>query len=224
MNIAGKVVLVTGANRGFSKQFVVRHVLAGSGCIESVRGGALTDPSSTAGVRQLLDINAFGPLALTQVFAPVLKRNGGGAVVNILSVLSWAALPDAGANHVSKAAAWAMTNALREELRKDGTLVVAVHPGFIDTDDRAHHRAEGIDARRGDAGAGRDRTGYGRSARRRHRPRCEAIAVDGESGVSHRYCGLSEDVQPPVLGRFCMSSNPAVAACTSGGKSSISCT
>ncbi|KND55355.1 Short-chain dehydrogenase/reductase SDR [Candidatus Burkholderia verschuerenii] len=100
----------------------------------AVTHGLLTDAASTPSVRDLLEINTFGPLAITQAFAPILKRNGGGAVVNILSVLSWLALPGSGAYHVSKAAAWAATNALRAELREQGTLVVAVHPGYIDTD------------------------------------------------------------------------------------------
>jgi NAD(P)-dependent dehydrogenase (short-subunit alcohol dehydrogenase family) len=96
--------------------------------------GTLADPAHMPGLREVLEINAFGPIAVTQAFAPVLARNGGGAVINILSVLSWVALPDAGAYHVSKAAAWAATNVLRAELREQGTLVVAVHPGYIDTD------------------------------------------------------------------------------------------
>lgn len=96
--------------------------------------GALLDPASTQGMRDLFEVNAIGPLALTQAFAPTLKKNGGGAVVNVLSALSWVALPDAGAYSVSKSAAWAVTNALRGELRDQGTLVVGVHPGYIDTD------------------------------------------------------------------------------------------
>jgi NAD(P)-dependent dehydrogenase (short-subunit alcohol dehydrogenase family) len=84
--------------------------------------------------RSLLETNFFGTLALSRAFAPVLAANGGGAIVNVLSVLSWLNLPQAGAYGASKAAAWALTNGLRNELRAQGTRVVAVHAAFIDTD------------------------------------------------------------------------------------------
>ncbi|MCB1744646.1 MAG: SDR family NAD(P)-dependent oxidoreductase, partial [Gammaproteobacteria bacterium] len=71
---------------------------------------------------------------LSRAFAPILKANGGGAIVNMLSALSWISLPATGAYSVSKAAAWALTNGLRHELRAQGTLVIAVHAGYIDTD------------------------------------------------------------------------------------------
>ncbi|MFD4139258.1 SDR family oxidoreductase [Streptomyces sp. NPDC058572] len=81
-----------------------------------------------------LETNLFGTLSMSRAFAPVLGRNGGGALVNMLSVLSWLPLPQVGGYGVSKAAAWSMTNALREELRGQSTLVVAAHAAFIDTD------------------------------------------------------------------------------------------
>lgn len=84
--------------------------------------------------RAALETNFFGTLAVSRAFAPVLKANGGGALVNVLSVLSWLNLPPAGVYGASKAAAWALTNGLRNELRAQGTLVVAVHAAFIDTD------------------------------------------------------------------------------------------
>jgi NAD(P)-dependent dehydrogenase (short-subunit alcohol dehydrogenase family) len=68
------------------------------------------------------------------VFAPVLARNGGGAVVNVLSVLSWLALPSTGTYSASKAAAWSFTHSSRAELGEQGTHVVAVHVGYMDTD------------------------------------------------------------------------------------------
>ena len=67
-------------------------------------------------------------------FAPVLKANGGGAIVNMLSVTSFYTNPLNSSYGASKAAAWSLTNGVRLELHHQGTLVVAVHAGFIDTD------------------------------------------------------------------------------------------
>lgn len=85
-------------------------------------------------VRGELDTNFLGPLLVTRAFAPVLARNGGGAVVNVLSVLSWLAAPLHGSYAATKAAAWSSTNSVRAELRGQGTQVVGVHVGYMDTD------------------------------------------------------------------------------------------
>lgn len=84
--------------------------------------------------RAQLETNYIGPLVLANAFAPVLARNGGGAIVNVLSVLSWVSLPGTATYSASKAAAWAFTNALRTELSAQNTEVVALHVGYIDTD------------------------------------------------------------------------------------------
>lgn len=99
-----------------------------------LRPGALLSKQDNDAVRAQLDTNLYGVLALSQAFAPVLKANGGGALINMLSALSWASLPGTGAYSISKAAAWALTNGLRHELRAQGTLVIGVHAGYIDTD------------------------------------------------------------------------------------------
>jgi NAD(P)-dependent dehydrogenase (short-subunit alcohol dehydrogenase family) len=84
--------------------------------------------------RSEMETNYFGPLLLSRAFAPVLAENGGGAIVNLLSILSWVAVPNAGTYSASKAAAWALTNWLRTGLREQGTQVVGVHAGPVDTD------------------------------------------------------------------------------------------
>lgn len=84
--------------------------------------------------RAEFEVNYFGPLAVSRAFAPVLAKNGGGAIVNMLSALSWVAFPQYGNYSATKAAAWLLTNGLRTQLRSQGTLVVGVHAGFIDTD------------------------------------------------------------------------------------------
>jgi len=105
-----------------------------------IGGGALlldaTDGEAT--LRRLLETNLHGIHAMAVAFAPVLKANGGGALVNMLSALSWLSLESTGAYSVSKAAAWALTNSLRNELRAQGTQVLAVHAGYIDTDMVSH--------------------------------------------------------------------------------------
>lgn len=82
-------------------------------------------------VTTTFDVNVFGPLRMTRAFAPILAANGGGAVVDIHSVLSW--LGGSGAYGASKAAIWSMTNSLRAELHGQNTQVLGVHAGFIDT-------------------------------------------------------------------------------------------
>lgn len=81
-----------------------------------------------------LETNAFGMLRVGRAFAPVLAANGGGALVNILSVVSFTSSPTLPTYSVSKSAAWSISNGLRNELREQGTQVVGVHVGFVDTD------------------------------------------------------------------------------------------
>lgn len=85
-------------------------------------------------VRQEMEVNFFGPLAVTRTFAPIIEANGGGTVLNVLSVLSWLHPADLGAYSAAKAAAWALTGATREELAPRGITVSALHVGYMDTD------------------------------------------------------------------------------------------
>jgi NAD(P)-dependent dehydrogenase (short-subunit alcohol dehydrogenase family) len=96
-------------------------------------GTALLDESFDS-AREAMEVNYFGTWAVSRAFAPVLARNGGGALVNVLSLASWVGRPQFPAYAASKAAGWSLTNSLREGLRDQGTLVVAVHAGFVDTD------------------------------------------------------------------------------------------
>jgi NAD(P)-dependent dehydrogenase (short-subunit alcohol dehydrogenase family) len=97
--------------------------------------GSLLAQGAIDSVQRELDTNALGPLRLVLAFAPALAANGGGAVVNVLSVLSWLVWEGrTGGYSASKAAGWALSNALRQELKVQGTQVLAVHAAFIDTD------------------------------------------------------------------------------------------
>jgi NAD(P)-dependent dehydrogenase (short-subunit alcohol dehydrogenase family) len=102
-------------------------------------------PGTDKALRSELETNLFGPLALSQAFAPVLARNGGGAIVNILSALSWVNKTEHATYSITKAAAWSLTNGLRNELAAQNTQVVGVHVGYMDTG-----MTEGIDAPKAD--------------------------------------------------------------------------
>lgn len=99
----------------------------------TLRSGFL-NPDAVEAARAEMETNYFGPLLLSRAFAPVLAKNGGGAIVNVLSVLSWVSLPTSGTYSASKSAAWSLTNWLRTGLREQRTQVVSVHVGFVDTD------------------------------------------------------------------------------------------
>ncbi|MFJ7589597.1 SDR family oxidoreductase [Streptomyces sp. NPDC097617] len=89
---------------------------------------------SPGAVRLEMEVNFFGPLAVTRAFTPVIETNGGGAVLNVLSVLSWLHPAGLGSYAAAKAAAWALTGAAREELAPRGIAVTALHVGYMDTD------------------------------------------------------------------------------------------
>jgi NAD(P)-dependent dehydrogenase (short-subunit alcohol dehydrogenase family) len=109
-----------------------------------LRSSASLAPGAIDAARAEIETNFFGPMRMARAFTPVLRENGGGALVNLLSVLSFVSMPQGATYSASKAAAWSLTNALRMELRHQGTLVVAVHAGFIDTDMAADVDAEKI--------------------------------------------------------------------------------
>ncbi len=94
----------------------------------------LIGAASMDGARTEMEVNYFGALAMCRAFAPLLGRNGGGAIVNILSVASFTTGGKFGSYSASKMAALGLTRGVRIELRAQGTLVVGVHPGFVDTD------------------------------------------------------------------------------------------
>lgn len=98
------------------------------------RPGGFLAAGAIEAAREQFEVNFVGPLRMTRAFAPELARNGGGAIINVLSVTSWMNSPTLATYGATKSAAWALTNGLRIELAEQRTQVVGLHAGFIDTD------------------------------------------------------------------------------------------
>lgn len=95
--------------------------------------GCIAAPSLD-NARTEMEINYFGTLEMCRAFAPILKANKGGAIINILSILARAPIPITGSYSASKAAELSMTQTIRAELAVQGTQVIAVMPGTVDTE------------------------------------------------------------------------------------------
>jgi NAD(P)-dependent dehydrogenase (short-subunit alcohol dehydrogenase family) len=105
---------------------------------------ALPLSADLEGARFQLEVNYLSLISMTEAFAPVLAENGGGAFVNMLSIVSWVGSPNLATYAASKAAAWSYSNAARIELKRQGTELVGVHVGFVDTDLIASFEVEKI--------------------------------------------------------------------------------
>ena len=101
--------------------------------IVGFHGGDFTDPKWIDAGRQEMEVNFLGTFAVTQAFAPVLAKNGGGAVANLNSVASFVSFPILAAYSASKAATHSLTQVTRAMLRGQNTQVLGVYPGPVDT-------------------------------------------------------------------------------------------
>ena len=106
-------------------------------------GGVLETPMET--IREEMETNFFGTLLVTRAFAPHLVANAPGAILNVASVLSWLHPTAFGAYSCAKAALWAQTDVVRDELKNHQVSVTSLHVGFMDTD-----MTTGIDAPKSD--------------------------------------------------------------------------
>ena len=134
-----------------------------------LRYSTFTGAPDLDAARQEMEVNYFGTLRMCRAFAPVLAAAGGGAIVNMLSVTSFFTNPFDASYGASKAAEWSLTNGVRVELHHQGTLVVAVHAGFIDTDmaaltDAPKISPESVAGQVFERGRGRPDRGAGRRA------------------------------------------------------------
>lgn len=110
----------------------VNLLINNAGILGGGSGAFAEDSVETA--RRELDTNFFGTFNMCRAFAPILKNNGGGVLVNLLSIASVVGIPSISSYCASKAALHGLTQGMRAELKSQGTLVVGVYPGPIDTD------------------------------------------------------------------------------------------
>jgi NAD(P)-dependent dehydrogenase (short-subunit alcohol dehydrogenase family) len=126
LDVANQAHIDAAAARASDASIVINNagIIAGPQLLDGTLDGA----------RLEMEVNYLAPWALSRAFAPVLAANGGGALVNMLSAASWRTNTRTPGYAASKAAEWSLTNALRLGLREQGTLVVGVHVGYVDTD------------------------------------------------------------------------------------------
>ena len=108
-------------------------LLVNNAGVVGFHGGDFTDPQWLEGGRQEMEVNFLGTFAVSQAFAPVLAKNGGGAIANLNSVASFVSFPILAAYSASKAATHSLTQVTRAMLRAQNTQVFGVYPGPIDT-------------------------------------------------------------------------------------------
>jgi NAD(P)-dependent dehydrogenase (short-subunit alcohol dehydrogenase family) len=174
-SLAGRTILVTGANGGLGEQFVAQALERGARKVYAAArkpkawhdprvqsltldvthagdiaravaaahdvdllinnagiapaGDSITGPAEN--LQLIFETNFFGPVALANAFAPVLAAQGGGALLNILSLAAWISVPTGYA--ASKAAMWSATNALRVALKGQHTQVIGLLVGMVET-------------------------------------------------------------------------------------------
>ena len=106
---------------------------AGVFCNETLMGAA-----DISKARLEMEVNFFGTFKMCRAFAPILSRNGGGHIVNVLSAAAIVSLPNMGGYSPSKFAARALTTCIRAELAAQGTRVTGLIVGSVDTRMASH--------------------------------------------------------------------------------------
>jgi NAD(P)-dependent dehydrogenase (short-subunit alcohol dehydrogenase family) len=127
LDLAKPATIVAAAKTAKDVQLVVNN----AGIFEA---GGLLDADAIDALQRQIDVNVYGQIRMAQAFAPVLAANGGGAFVQLNSVVSLKNFAESATYSASKAAAYSITQGLRDKLKAQGTAVVSVHPGPIATD------------------------------------------------------------------------------------------
>jgi NAD(P)-dependent dehydrogenase (short-subunit alcohol dehydrogenase family) len=96
------------------------------------QAGAIEE-NSIADAQAQFETNLFGVMRMTNAVVPLMRRQGGGRIINISSVLGQLAFPYIGLYAASKFALEGFTEALREELRPFAIHVSLIEPGFVKT-------------------------------------------------------------------------------------------
>lgn len=121
-----------------SKSIMAAAEVAGDATLLINNAGTATGASLFAGELEDIHVefntNVFGTISMVRAFAPVIEKNGGGSILNILSALSWFNTGHSGAYSAAKSAQWGVTNALRLELAPKNIKVAGLHVAFMDTD------------------------------------------------------------------------------------------
>jgi NAD(P)-dependent dehydrogenase (short-subunit alcohol dehydrogenase family) len=128
LDVTGSAAVTAAAHRCGDVTLLINN--AGIGRLDI----SALDPSVIDNAREFFETNFYGIIRASQAFVPVLSANGGGAIINVLSDVTWFSRPIMTAYAATKSAAWSFTNALRSDVRDKGIQVLALHVGFVDTD------------------------------------------------------------------------------------------
>ena len=127
LDLAKPETITAAADRTNDVEVVVNNAAVFKAC-------TLFDPDSLDALELGMQINVFGLMRMAQAFAPILKKNGGGAFVQMNSIASLKCSSSFATHSATKAASYSITQALRDFLNQQGTAVLSVHPGLIATD------------------------------------------------------------------------------------------
>ena len=117
-----------------------------AGVVSAPLGASIADAGTFEAGRQEMEVNYFGVLRLVQAFAPILAKNGGGAIANVASVVGLSSFAVLASYSASKAAVRSLTQAARVHLAEQGTQVFGIYPGPVDTDMAAEIPLEKVSA------------------------------------------------------------------------------